>query len=38
MDWQLENVDSVRDLLDCEEHAQSVYVGRKVVLEARMAL
>ena len=38
VDWQLENVDSVRDPLDCEEHSQSVYVRRKVVLEARMAL
>ena len=38
MDWQLETVDSVRDPLDCEELAQSVYVRRKVVLEARMAL
>jgi hypothetical protein len=38
VDWQLENVDSVRDPLDFEEHAQSVYVRRKVVLEVRMAL
>ena len=38
VDWHLETVDNVWEPLDCEEHTQSVYVRRKVVLEAWMAL
>jgi len=38
VDWHLETVDSAWNPLDCEEHAQSVYVRRKVVLEAWMLL